>query len=169
MSLLSYKSIQTPHFVKKKKKRLLDSFPGLILSLVSLISLPNTSKHLQTPQILIFSLQSSRQCSCTQSSFPWFQSLDLRFRGVDVAFQLQSTPFFSLLFFLPLFCLIKFFYCFSQHVLAFQHVFIAFQVCFLAYAMIYRFDVVGLAFLGQDMSIFNVCAQIHMILGFLPC
>ena len=35
--------------------------------------------------------------------------------------------------------------------------------------MIYHFDVVGLAFLGQDMSTFHVCAQIHMFLGSLPC
>ena len=69
------------------------------LSLLSLISLPNTSKHLQTPQILILSLQSSRQCSCTQSSSPWFHTLDLRFKGVDVAFQLQSTPFSFISFF----------------------------------------------------------------------
>ena len=33
--------------------------------------------------------------------------------------------------------------------------------------MIYHFDVVGLAFLGQDMSKYNVCAQIHMLLA--PC
>ena len=60
-------------------------------------------------------------------------------------------------------------YFFSQHVLAFQHVFMVFLACFLAYAMIYRFDIVGLAFLGWDMSKFNVCAYIHMLLGSLPC
>ena len=60
-------------------------------------------------------------------------------------------------------------YCFSQHVLTSQHVFMVFLACFLTFAMIYHFDVVGLAFLGQDMSKFNVCAQIHMLLGSLPC
>ena len=46
--------------------------------------------------------------------------------------------------------------------------FIAFPVCLL-FAMIYYFDVVGLAFLGQDMSAFHVCAQINIFLGSLPC
>ena len=35
--------------------------------------------------------------------------------------------------------------------------------------MIYCFDVVGLAFLGYDMSKFKVYAYIHIILGSLPC
>ena len=58
---------------------------------------------------------------------------------------------------------------FSKHVLATQHVFMVFLACFPAFAMIYCFDVVGLGFLGQDMPKFNVCAQIHMLLGSLPC
>ena len=61
------------------------------------------------------------------------------------------------------FCLIKCFICFSEHVLQLsQHV-------YLLFTMIYCFDVVGLAFLGQDMSTFHVCSQIHVILGSLPC
>ena len=60
------------------------------------------------------------------------------------------------------------FICFPQHVIASQHVFIVFIACFLPYAMIYRFDVVSLAFLGLDMSKFHVCAQIHMFLDSLP-
>ena len=35
--------------------------------------------------------------------------------------------------------------------------------------MIYRFEVVCLAFLGQDMSKFNVCAQIYMPMCSFPC
>ena len=35
--------------------------------------------------------------------------------------------------------------------------------------MIYHFHVVSLAFLGKDMSKFNVCAYIHMLLGSLSC
>ena len=60
-------------------------------------------------------------------------------------------------------------YYFSQHVLASQHVFIGSLAFFIAYAMIYHFDVVGLALLSQNMSKFNACDQIHMILGSLPC
>ena len=37
-----------------------------------------------------------------------------------------------------------------------------FLACFLAFSMIYCFDVVGLTFLGQDMSKFNICTQIYM-------
>ena len=66
-------------------------------------------------------------------------------------------------------CLIKCYYYFSQHVLASQLVSIDLIACFLAYALIYCFDVVFLAFLGQDMSTFHVCTQIHMILASLPC
>ena len=62
----------------------------------------------------------------------------------------------------------KILYCFSYHFLASQHVFIVFLACFLTYAIIYRFDVVGLAFLGQDMSKFNVYAQIYRPMSSLP-
>ena len=51
----------------------------------------------------------------------------------------------------------------------FQHVLQLSQHVYLLFSMIYHFDVVGLAFLGQDMSKFHVCAQIHMILGSFPC
>ena len=154
-SLFSYKSFQTPHFAKKKKKRILGCFSRQIISLS------------QTPLILPFSLQSSRQCYCTKSSSPWFYSLDLMFRGVDAAFQLQSTPFSFYRSFLALSCLIKCFITFPSFITTSQHVIIIF-LAFLTYAMIYGFDVVGLALLGQDMSKFNVCTQIHILLDSLP-
>ena len=51
-----------------------------------------------------------------------------------------------------------------------------FQACLYSFYIMFpclyhdlSFDVVGLAILGQDMSKFHVCAQIHMFLGFLPC
>ena len=166
--LFQYKCLQTTHFAKKEKKKK-KGFCAVSGKILSLISFPNTSNHLQTTQILLFSLQSSRQCFCTQSSTPQFHTLDLRFKGVDVAFQLQSTPFFfiafpcSILLNNMLLSLILACSCFLQHV------FIVFIACFLAYAMIYRFEVVGLAFLGQDMSSLNIYAQIHMLLGSLPC
>ena len=136
-SLFQYKSLLTPHFATKKKN--FGQFLGKFsLSLSLSLSLSHFSpKHNQTHQnafkqfrfssflykILIFSLQSSRQCSCTQSSSPWFHTLDLRFKGVDVAFQLQSTHpslyYFSqlyllnkmlLLFFLACSCFLACFY-----------------------------------------------------------
>ena len=157
-SLFNYKSFQTPHFSqkKKKRKRILGCFSRQIISLS------------QTPLILPFSLQSSRQCYCTKSSSPWFYSLDLMFRGVDAAFQLQSTPFSFYRSFVALSCLIKCFITFPSFIIASQHVIIIFLACFLACAMIYGFDVVGLALLGQDMSKFNVCTQIHILLDSLP-
>ena len=51
VSLFHYKSLQAPHLAQKKKNWA-DS--------LSLIFLPNTSKHLKTPLILTFPLQSSR-------------------------------------------------------------------------------------------------------------
>ena len=63
-------------------------------------------------------------------------------------------------------------YCFSQNVLAYQHVLWFLQHVSLLFTMIYRFDVVGLAFLGQDMSKFSllVCyAQIYMPICSFSC
>ena len=51
----------------------------------------------------------------------------------------------------------------SQHVLWF------FQHVSLLFALIYSLDVVGLAFLGQNMSKFHACAQIYMPMIFMPC
>ena len=142
-SLFGYKSLQIPHFVKKKKKK---NF-GLFFQADYLSLLSNFSpKHIQTPLILLFSLQSSRQCYCTKSSSPWLYSLDLMFRGMDAAFQLQSTPFSFYSFFLALSCLIKCFIAFPSFIHASQHVFIVFLACFLAWAMIYGFDIVGLGY-----------------------
>ena len=95
-----YKCPHTPHLKKKKKKKKKDfqEISWQILSFLSLISLLNTSKHFQTPQILHFSLQSSRQCSCTQSFSPWFHTLDLRFRGVMQLFSYNPHPFLFIAF-----------------------------------------------------------------------
>ena len=63
-------------------------------------------------------------------------------------------------------------FCFSQNVLAYQHVLWFLQHVSLLFTMIYRFDVVGLAFLGQDMSKFSllVCyAQIYMPICSFSC
>ena len=53
------------------------------------------------------------------------------------------------------------FYLASQHVLQF------FQHVYLLFAMFYYFDDVGLAFLGQGMPKYYVCAQIYMPRCFL--
>ena len=60
-------------------------------SLHIFFSLPNTQKH--TSKLLDSSLftKNTRYCSYTQSSFPWFYTFDLAYRGVDVAFWLPST------------------------------------------------------------------------------
>ena len=106
---------------KEEEEEDLRQFSRKILFLFSLISLPNTSKHLDSS---LFSTI-TRQKSCTQSSSPWFHTLDLRFRGMDVAFQLQSTPFSFCSFFL----FNNMLYCFSQYVLALFF----FLACFLAF------------------------------------
>ena len=90
-------------------------------------SLSNFSpKHIQTPpntfDSSLFTII-TRKCSCTRSSFPWFHTLDLRFTGVDVAFQLQPTTFSFHIFFL----FNNMLYCFPQHVLASQYVSIYYQ------------------------------------------
>ena len=55
--------------------------------------LPNTKKHTKKhpkntskPLDSYLFTNNTRYCSYTQSSFPWFYTLDLGFRGVDVAF-----------------------------------------------------------------------------------
>ena len=50
----------------------------------------NTSKLLDSS---LFS-KNTRYCSYPPSSSPWFYTLDLRYRGMDVAFWLQSIPLF---------------------------------------------------------------------------
>ena len=96
----------------------------------SLSPLSNLSpKHIQTPPNTFDSslfTTITRQHSCTQSSSPWFHTLDLRFRGVDVTFQLQSTHFFYLQLFLAFSCSII--------------CFIAFPSMFLLYSMFYVFS-----------------------------
>ena len=74
----------------------------------SLSPLSNLSpKHIQTPPNTFDSslfTTITRQHSCTQSSSPWFHTLDLRFMGMDVAFQLQSTPLLYIQLFLAFSC-----------------------------------------------------------------
>ena len=158
-SFFQYKCPQTPLFCKNKK--ILGRFQADSLS-----SLSNFSpKHIQTPSNTFdysFFTIISRQCFCTQSSSPWFHTLDLRFRVWIQLFSYNPHNFLFIAF--SIFLLFNnMLYCFSQHV------FMVFLACFLTYAMAYRFDVVGLAFLDQDMSKFNVCVQIHMILSSFPC
>ena len=86
-SFFQYKCPQTPHFARIRR---FQAVSGQILSLLSLIFHLNTSKHIRTPSNMFdssFFTIISRQCSCTQSSSPWFHTLDLRFRRVDIAFQ----------------------------------------------------------------------------------
>ena len=78
--------------------RLRDTHFSKICSLPSsslrfFLSLPNTKKgpkklQKNTSKSLDSSLftKNTRYCFCTQSSFPWFYSQDLEFRGMDVAF-----------------------------------------------------------------------------------
>ena len=157
-------AINTPKpFILPKKKEDFGQFSRQILS--HFLSNFSPKYILTHPNIFDSTLFSTITwlCSCTQSSSPQFHILDLRFRVMDVAFQIQSTPFSFHSFFL----VNNMLYCFSLHVLAFfffffvvvvvvvvasQHVLWFFQHVSLLFAMIYRFDVVGLAFLGQDMS-----------------
>ena len=53
--------------------------------------------------------------------------------------------------------------------LASQHVLLLFQHVSLLSNKFYRFDDVGLAFLGQDIPKYFVCAQIYMLRCFTPC
>ena len=160
-SLFHYKCPQTPHFVEKND--FLGNFGQIIsLSLLSLISLLNTSKHLQTPSN---TLNSHLFSTIFKVVFLHLIFLSLvPYLGFEVqeckcSFLTTIHTPFSLLLFLTFFCSIICFICFSQHALSSQHVLIAFIACFLAYAMIYRFYVVGLAFLDQDMSTFHVCGS----------
>ena len=62
--------------------------------------------------------------------------------------------------------------CFPQYIFVlscFLTRFQPFQHVSLLFALIYCFNFVGLAFLGQDMPKFCVCAQIHVPMCFLPC
>ena len=166
-SLFHFKCPQTPHFVEK------NDFLGNFGQILSLSSLSNFSpKQIQTPSNTLDSHLFSTIFKVVffhlifLSLVPY---LGFEVQGCKCSFLATIHTPFSLLLFLTFFCSIICFICFSQHVLSSQHVLIAFIACFLAYAMIYRFYIVGLAFLGQDMSTFHVCAQIHMILGSLPC
>ena len=69
----------------------LDIFYTFPLSSKQIFTHKNTHKTNQRLLILLFT-KNRRYCPYTQSSFPWFYTLDLGFRGVDVAFWLLSTP-----------------------------------------------------------------------------
>ena len=85
--------INTPKpFIYKSKRRF-----WAVSQANSLSPLLNFApKHIQTPlntfDSSLFSII-TRQFSYTRSFSPWFHTMDLRFRGVDEAFQLQSTLF----------------------------------------------------------------------------
>ena len=70
--------ISRPLILPKKKKDFWQ-FPRWILSLLSLIYLPNTSKHIQTPLILLFSPQSQGSILAPNlpllGSIPWIWGL----------------------------------------------------------------------------------------------
>jgi len=84
----------------------------------------NTKKHPKhTSKFLDSSLfpKNTKYCSYTQSSFPWIYTLDLRFKGVDVAFlAIIHTPNLLNLFltFILISCLNNMIYCFSSMFLA---------------------------------------------------
>ena len=78
-------------------------------------------------------------------------------------FSYNPHPFLFIAFSCSKICFIAFpsmflLYSTSQHVLWF------FQHVYLHFTMIYRFDIVGLAFFGQDISKFQACAQIYMFM-----
>ena len=101
----------------KKDFGQLEHFLGVFLSLFSIFLF---QKHFQTHQNTFDSSVFTKilgQCSYTPSFSPWFHTLDLRFKGVDVAFQLKFTPL-SLQSFIKIFssfsCLNNMFYCFPS-------------------------------------------------------
>ena len=81
-----YKRPQAPF--KPKKKSLLGSYslPGWILSFFSLSLKHKSTKNTSKPLDSSLFTKNTRYCSYTQSSFSWLFTLDLWFRGVDVAF-----------------------------------------------------------------------------------
>ena len=80
-----YKRPQAPPQTKKRRRR--DSL-GPALCLDEFFAFLLSSKHKKTHQSLLILLftKNTRYCYYTQSSFSWFYTLDLGFRGVDVAF-----------------------------------------------------------------------------------
>ena len=105
------------------------------------------------------------------------QYLGFEVQGCGCSFLATIHTPFSLLIFLTSFCSIKCFIYFSQHVLQ-----LSYHV-YLRFAMIFRFDVVGLAFLGARMCLnfmfvlrftcfqapCHVYTWIYMLLCSLPC
>ena len=118
-----YKRPQAPSRPKKRNSpQVLLSSQMFSTHFSSLTNTKNTQKN--TSKFFDSSLftKSTRYCFYTQSSSPWFYTLDLGFKGVDVAFQLLSTPLTFQIFFQPLscsFCLNNMIYCFLQHVSCF--------------------------------------------------
>ena len=103
-----------------------------------------------------------RYCFYTQSSSPWFYTLDLEFRGVDVAFQLLSTPLTFQKIFQPLscsFCLNNMIYCFLQHV-----------SCFICVSSLNLLDFYALCHVScLDLRPYMlICLDLH-VLCYKPC
>ena len=84
-----YKRPQAPPDPKRRDFPRSCSLHGCFMQASSLLQThfytKNTQKTNQSLLILLFT-KNTRYCSYTQSSFPWFYTLDLGFRGVDVAF-----------------------------------------------------------------------------------
>ena len=106
----------------------------------------NTSKSLDS----FLCTKNTRYCFCTQSSFSWFNALDLGFSGVDVAIQLSSTPLTFHIFFLACFC------SFCQNNMLY---------CFLQCAII----ICCVAFFSVLLALCVSFAQIYVFMFFLPC
>ena len=80
-----YKRPHAPLNQKKKGDYLgFCSLPRCLLHIFS--KHKKHTKNLLKPLDSPFFIKNIRYCSYIQSSFPWFYTLDLGFRGVDVAF-----------------------------------------------------------------------------------
>ena len=73
------------HTKKRKSPWVLLSSCTFFTPFSNLLNTKNTQKTHQSLLILLFT-KNKRYCSYTKSSSPWFYTLDLGFRGVDVAF-----------------------------------------------------------------------------------
>ena len=78
-------AINSPKHPSNQGGRHFSNFLLSAWSLYTFFSLPNTKKHIHPLDSSIFT-NNTRYCSYTQSSFPWFYTLDLGFRGVGVTF-----------------------------------------------------------------------------------
>ena len=116
------------------------------LYIFSLFKTPkNTSKKTSNFLDSCIFTNNSRQCSCTQSSSPWFYTLDLGFRGMDVAFlAIIHTPSLLNIFLAFIYKYIYIYislnnmiYCFLQHGSCFMCVSSLDLLVVMSYAMFY--------------------------------